>query len=147
MIELCIKIIDFNVTSVCDCRDSYLTSCSIFFQICSSSQNCVTGSPLLLGFVESRKAEIGIKIVEDTKDLEESFDMIFSLNFMRLLAQQIHKLQFYAIPKPNLHVEMVGKEWVDVVPSSPNSYQLRSSIYSSLNACPLEKICVMEITE
>lgn len=118
-----------------------------YIEICSSSQNCVTGSPLLLGFVESRKAEIGIKIVEDTKDLEESFDMIFSLNFMRLLAQQIHKLQFYAIPKPNLHVEMVGKEWVDVVPSSPNSYELRSSIYSSLNACPLEKICVMEITE
>ncbi|XP_061960204.1 uncharacterized protein LOC133681112 [Populus nigra] len=118
-----------------------------YIEICSSSQNCVTGSPLLLGFVESRKAEIGIKIVEDTKDLEESFDMIFSLNFMRLLAQQIHKLQFYAIPKPNLHVEMVGKEWIDVVPSSPNSYELRSSIYSSLNACPLEKICVMEITE
>ncbi|KAL9366927.1 hypothetical protein Peur_038126 [Populus x canadensis] len=118
-----------------------------YIEICSSSQNCVTGSPLLLGFVESRKAEIGIKIVEDTKDLEESFDMIFSLNFMRLLVQQIHKLQFYAIPKPNLHVEMVGKEWIDVVPSSPNSYELRSSIYSSLNACPLEKICVMEITE
>lgn len=118
-----------------------------YIEICSSSQNCVTGSPLLLGFVESRKAEIGIKIVEDTKDLEESFDMIFSLNFMRLLAQQIHELQFYAIPKPNLHVEMVDKEWIDVVPSSPNSYELRSSIYSSLNACPMEKICVMEITE
>lgn len=73
--------------------------------------------------------------------------MIFSLNFMRLLAQQIHELQFYAIPKPNLHVEMVDKEWIDVVPSSPNSYELRSSIHSSLNACPLEKICVMEITE
>ncbi|KAG6790171.1 hypothetical protein POTOM_006319 [Populus tomentosa] len=118
-----------------------------YIEICSSSQNCVTGSPLLLGFVESRKAEIGIKIVEDTTDLEESFDMIFSLNFMRLLAQQIHELQFYAIPKPNLHVEMVDKEWIDVVPSSPNSYELRSSIYSSLNACSLEKICVMEITE
>ncbi|KAF9666444.1 hypothetical protein SADUNF_Sadunf16G0230000 [Salix dunnii] len=118
-----------------------------YIEICSSSRNCVTGSPLLLAFVKSRKAEIGIKIVEDTKDLEESFDMIFSLNFMRLLAQQIHKLQFYAIPKPNQHVKMVDKEWIDVAPSSPNSYELRSSIYSSLNACPQEKICVMEITE
>ncbi|KAJ6423845.1 hypothetical protein OIU84_024755 [Salix udensis] len=118
-----------------------------YIEICSSSQNCVAGSPLLLGFVKSRKAEIGIKIVEDTKDLEESFDMIFSLNFMRLLAQQIHKLQFHAIPKANQHVEMVDKEWIDVAPSSPNSYELRSSIYSSLDACPQEKICVMEITK
>ncbi|CAK7350285.1 unnamed protein product [Dovyalis caffra] len=119
-----------------------------YIEICSSSQKYFAGSSLLLGFVNSRKAEIGIKIGEDTKDLEGSFDMIFSLNFMKLLAQQIHKLQFYAIPKPNLHVEVVDKEWIDVVPSSPNSYELRSSIYGSLmNACPLEKICVMEITE
>lgn len=73
--------------------------------------------------------------------------MIFSINLMKKLTSRIDKLQFFAIPKPHSHVEMVEKEWVDVIPSSPNSYELCSTIYSSLNASSSDKICVVEVTE
>lgn len=70
------------------------------------------------------------------------------MSFMKRLTKQINELQFFAIPKRNSHVELIDKEWVDVIPSStPNSYELRCSIYSSLNACPYDKVCLMEITE
>lgn len=118
-----------------------------YIEISSASQKHPAGNPLLLGFVDSRKAETGVQIFEDTKDSEESFDMIFSLNFAKLLAKQIDKLRFDAVPKANVHVEMADKEWIDVIPTSPNSYEFRCSIYSSLNACPRDKICLLEVTD
>jgi len=119
----------------------------MFLQVCSTSQRYIGMNPLLLGFVNSREADLGIKISKDAEDFEGSFDVIFSMNFMKKLTRWIEKLQFFAIQKPNSHVEKVDKEWVDIIPSSPNSYELCSSIYSSLNACSFDKVCVMEITE
>ncbi|GMY31737.1 ribosome maturation factor rimm, partial [Fagus crenata] len=116
-------------------------------KICSTSQKYVGANSLLLGFVNSHKADIGIQISKDVENFDEDFDMIFSMNFMKKLMKWINKLEFFVIPKPNSHVEKVDKEWVDVVPSSPNSYELCCTIYSSLNACSLDKVCVMEITE
>ncbi|XP_059439372.1 uncharacterized protein LOC132171970 [Corylus avellana] len=118
-----------------------------YIEVCSTSQRYTGMNSLLLGFVNSREADLGIQISKDAEDLEGSFDMIFSMNFMKKLTRRTDKLQFIAIPKPNSHVEKVDKEWVDVIPSSPNSYELCSSIYSSLNACSFDKVCVMEITE
>ncbi|KAF2282808.1 hypothetical protein GH714_043099 [Hevea brasiliensis] len=117
-----------------------------YIEVCSVNQNYVLGNASLVGFVHSCGAEIGIQF-EDTESSEESFDIIFSIRFMKKLMQQMDKLQFFPILRPNSHVKMVDKKWIDVVPSSPNSYQFYCSIYSSLNACPLDNICVMEITE
>lgn len=66
---------------------------------------------------------------------------------MKKLIKQINKLQFYATPKQNLHVELVDKEWVDVTPSSANSYELGCTIYSTLKASSFDKLCIMEVTE
>ena len=84
---------------------------------------------MLLGFVNAREADIGIQIFEDRKDIEEDFGMIFSMDLMNKLTRQINKLQFYAIAKPNSHVELVEKQWVNVNPSSPNSYEFYSTIF------------------
>ncbi|KDP21196.1 hypothetical protein JCGZ_21667 [Jatropha curcas] len=118
-----------------------------YIEVCGVDENYVIGNSLLLGYVNLCKAEIGIQIVEDMKASEESFDMVFSTNSMKKLTKQINKLQFCTELTQNSHVKMVDKEWIDVVPSSPNSYQFSCSIYSCLNVCPLDKICVVEITE
>lgn len=61
--------------------------------------------------------------------------------------KQIDKLEFFAIPKASSHVELVEKQWVDVVPSSPNSYEIHCSLYSCLNICSLDKVCLVDITK
>ncbi|GAV79576.1 RimM domain-containing protein/PRC domain-containing protein [Cephalotus follicularis] len=118
-----------------------------YIEVCSTSQSHVGGNSLFLGFVKSCKADIGIQISKAAIDYEGSFDLILTMDIVKKLTKHINKLQFYPIPKPNSHVELVDKEWVDVVPSSPNSYELCSTIYSCLNACSLDKLCAMEITE
>lgn len=115
-------------------------------QVCSVNERFVGGQSLL-GLVDSRKAHLGIQILRDTENLENDLHMIFSMKFMKQLTKQIDKLQFHAVPTENQHVEKVYKEFVDITPSSPNSYELRASIYSSLSVCPPSKVCVVEITE
>ena len=117
-------------------------------QICSLNEEFI-GSNSLLGLVSSLDSDVGIQISEGMEDIEENFNMVFSMRFMKKLTNQMNKLQFYGIPKLNSHVELVEKEWIDVTPSSPNySLELGCSIYSSLNACSLDKVCVvMEIRE
>lgn len=66
---------------------------------------------------------------------------------MKKLTKQLDKLQFSAPAKQNAHVEIVDKEWVDVNPSSPNSYEFDCTIYSSLKACSFDKLCIMEVTK
>ncbi|XP_021295005.1 uncharacterized protein LOC110424697 isoform X1 [Herrania umbratica] len=117
-----------------------------YIQVCCS-ERYISGSSLLLGFVNSKEADIGVQVFEDREDIEEGFGMIFSMDIMKKLTRQINKLQFYAVAKPNSHVELVEKKWVEVDPSSPNSYEFYLTIFSCLNASPLGKICVMEITE
>lgn len=119
---------------------------TFLLQICSPNEAFV-GSQLLLGLVSSLGSDMGIQIYEGTKDMEENFAVIFSIKFMQKLTRQMDKLQFYGIPKLNSHVEMVEKEWVDVTPTFPNSLELSCSIYSSLNGCSLDKVCVLKITE
>ncbi|CAN0853760.1 hypothetical protein LINGRAHAP2_LOCUS5727 [Linum grandiflorum] len=118
-----------------------------YIEVCSTSKMSGIWTPMFPGLVDTQGAEIGIQISQDLTRLEESFDIVFSVEFAKSLAKQMDKLHFEAIPKASSHVRLVEKEWVDIVPSSPNSYELRCSIYSSVNACPLEKVCIMEITE
>lgn len=105
------------------------------------------GNSLLLGLINSREVKIGIQISPTITDSEEYFDMILSMDFVKKLTKQSNKLQFDAIPKAHSFVEKVDKEWVTVTSSGPNSYELSSSIYSSLNACSLDKVCIVEVRE
>lgn len=114
-------------------------------QVCSGNQECINGE-LLLGFTSSREANAGIQVFRDAGYSEECFNMVFSIDFAKKLTKKIDKLQFEAILKPNQYVEMVDKDWVDVIPSSPNSYEFHSSIYNCFNACPPSKICLVDIT-
>lgn len=114
-------------------------------QVCSGNQEFINGE-MLLGFTKSREANVGIQVFRDAGYSEEHFNIVFSINFAKKLTKKIDKLHFDAILKPNQHVEMVEKEWVDVIPSSPNSYEFHSSIYSCLNACPPSKVCLVDIT-
>ncbi|XP_071696856.1 uncharacterized protein [Rutidosis leptorrhynchoides] len=99
----------------------------------------------LLGLVESSEAHVGIKTFDGIDDdVDDDFHMVFSLNFMTHLTKRINELLFRAVLRPNQHVQLVEKEWVDITPSSGNSYEFRSSIYSCLKGCSFDKICVME---
>lgn len=117
----------------------------IFLQVCSIDKN-YENSHTLLGLVDSCRANVGIRVFKDIT-LEEDFDLIFSVNFMKRLVKQIDKLQFDAVLSLNSHVEKAEKDWIDVIPSTPNSYEFQSSIYSCLDACPLNKVCVLDATE
>ncbi|KAE9601218.1 putative 16S rRNA processing protein RimM [Lupinus albus] len=114
-----------------------------YVEICSPSERVAGGNSLLLGLVDSREANVGVQISPSVADPEKSFDMIFSMDFLKKLLKQSNKLQFDAIPKSNSFVEKIDKDWVTVTSSIPNSYELSCSIYSSLNACLLEKVCVV----
>lgn len=75
---------------------------------------------------------------------EENLDVIFSMSFLRKLVKQVNKLQIEGVEGCNSYVEKVEKEWIDVVtPTSPNSFEFRSSIYYCLDATPSNKICVL----
>ncbi|XAR66659.1 hypothetical protein NMG60_11012961 [Bertholletia excelsa] len=116
-----------------------------YIEVCSVNTKYI-GGYTLPGLVSSQKANIGVQVFKDVKYLEDNLNMVFSLKFMKHLIHHLNKLNFYAIPKLHQHVKKVDKEWINVVPSTPNSYELCCSIYSSLNACPLSKVCFMEVT-
>lgn len=97
----------------------------------------------LLGFVDSNKANIGLHALKDMDDSDANLDMIFSMNFMKKLTKRINKLHFEAIPKQNRHVQKIDKDWVEVIPSLPNSFEFHSSIYSCLSSCFPSEICVL----
>lgn len=117
-----------------------------FFQVCSVGQRFIGGNTLL-GLVSSCEANIGIQTCKDINGLEDNFDMVFSMTFMNHLIKNMNKLPFDAVPKSHHYVEKVDNEWVDVVPSASNSYELHCSIYGSLNLCSPDKVCLMEVTE
>ncbi|CAI8618749.1 unnamed protein product [Vicia faba] len=118
-----------------------------YVELCCPCKTTVGGNSLLLGFVNSREAEIGIQISPTIADPGENFDMILSMDFVKKLTKQSYKLQFDAIPKTNSYVENVEKDWITVTSSTPNSYELYCSVYSFLNACPLDKVCIVEVRD
>jgi len=121
--------------------------CCAFFQLCCPCESSVGGNSLLVGLVDSREAKIGIQISPTIADPDENFDMILSMEFVKKLTKQSYKLRFDATAKTNSFIESVDKDWVTVTSFTPNSYELSCSVYSSLNACPLDKVCIVEVRE
>ncbi|KAK6124115.1 hypothetical protein DH2020_042141 [Rehmannia glutinosa] len=113
-----------------------------YIEVCKINQKRENGHALL-GLVDSRKANVGIRLFKGISS-EEDFDVIFSMNFLRKLTKQINKLQFEAVLSCNSYVEKVEKDWIDVIPTAPNSYEFRSSIYCFLDATPVNKVCVLD---
>ncbi|XP_058731631.1 uncharacterized protein LOC131603351 [Vicia villosa] len=118
-----------------------------YVELCCPCQTTVGGNSLLLGLINSREAKIGIQISPTIADPDENFDMILSMDLVKKLTKQSYKLQFDAVPKTNSYVENVEKDWITVTSSTPNSYELSCSVYSFLNACPLDKVCIVEVRE
>lgn len=100
----------------------------------------------LLGLVDSRKANVGLHTFKDMDTSDANFDVIFSMNFMKELTKKINRLNFQPIPNQNRHVQKVNDDWVDIIPPSPNSFEFHSSIYSCLNSCDPNEICVLDKT-
>ncbi|RYR16747.1 hypothetical protein Ahy_B03g061653 isoform A [Arachis hypogaea] len=122
-----------------------------YIEVCCPSGRIAGGNSLLLGLVRSRGANIGIQIshanADALADSDKNVDMIFSVDFVNKLLKESNILQFDATEKANSYVEKVDKEWVTVTSSTPNSFELSCNIYSSLNACPLDKVCVLQVRE
>ncbi|KAI5384817.1 hypothetical protein KIW84_071706, partial [Lathyrus oleraceus] len=118
-----------------------------YVELCCPCKTAVGGNSLLLGLVHSREAKIGIQITPTKADPDENFDMILSMDFVKKITKQIYKPQFDAIPKTNSYVENVDEDWITVTSATPNSYELSCSVYSFLNACPLDKVCIVEVRE
>lgn len=117
-----------------------------YVEVCSLSQRSYIAHPLFVGFVDSCEADIGMTVLDDDGLDDQNFDIMFSIGFLKRITNQ-NMLQFYAVPQLTPHVEKVDKEWVDINVASPNSYHLHCSIYSSLNACPPDKICLLHVTD
>ncbi|XP_074569417.1 LOW QUALITY PROTEIN: uncharacterized protein LOC141826060 [Curcuma longa] len=117
-----------------------------FVEVCSLNDRATSGHPLFFGLVSSLRADVGIKVFENSKG-EEEFDMIFSMRFLNRIVGQVDKLQFLAVPEQHVHFSQDRNESVTRYPDAPNSYRFRCSIYSSLNNCSKDEICVMKIFE
>lgn len=101
----------------------------------------------LVGLAESCKANVGISLFKDMKS-EENLDVIVSMSFLRKLVKHvINKVQFEGVEGCNSYVEKVEKDWMNVTPTTPNSYEFRSSIYCCLEYTPPNKICVLYPTD
>ncbi|KAL8152296.1 hypothetical protein V2J09_010056 [Rumex salicifolius] len=100
-----------------------------YVEMCCITQKSVVGLPIFLGFVNSCGADIGIQTFKNNQDFEDNFHLIISMKSMMKLMKKVSKLSFHAILKLNSHIEKVDKIWVDIVPTSANSYELHCSIY------------------
>ncbi|WOL14509.1 hypothetical protein Cni_G23289 [Canna indica] len=116
-----------------------------YVQVCSLNDRTTIGHPLFFGLVSLRRADVGIKIFENTAE-EDEFDMIFSMRHLNKMTRQIDKFQFRPVPEHYLHVKQEN-EFVTAYPGAPNSYSFHCSIYSSLNTCSLDSLCAMKVFE
>lgn len=100
-------------------------------------------SPMLAGLVRAKEAEIGIQVAGESE--VKNLEMVFSVKFLKRLKG---KIEFEAVMKMNSHVQKVEKEWIESVPSEPNSFEFRSDIFRVLSECSSSsaKICLMNIT-
>ncbi|GAB2299079.1 hypothetical protein Dimus_033150 [Dionaea muscipula] len=116
-----------------------------YIELCDINHVHSIGNPLVLGFLNSCNADIAIQTMKDATNFEDNFHMILSVKFMKKMMGHIDKLQLHATLKPNSHVELIDGNWIDVDPSSANSYEFESSIYSWLTACSPGKVCLVEV--
>lgn len=126
-----------------------------YVQVCClggrSKTSIVGSSVLLLGSVKRQGAEMGVSVPQGELEDEDEFNMVFSTKHLNKICKQIDKLRFVPVPERHAHVELVkdGGEYVEKIhpiPEEPNSYRLHSSVYSALNSCSLDSICIMHVT-
>ncbi|OAY74197.1 Ribosome maturation factor RimM, partial [Ananas comosus] len=117
-----------------------------YVQICSLDNRTALGHPLFFGFVSSRGADVGIKLSTSCKT-DDNFDMVISMKHVNKMSKEINRLRFRALPEQHVHVQQVEDEWITVHPEKPNSNRLHCPIYSILNPCSLDNVCVMEVDE
>ncbi|KAL3616951.1 hypothetical protein CASFOL_039345 [Castilleja foliolosa] len=115
-----------------------------YIEVCKVDKKREHG-PTLLGLVDSVKANVGIRLVKHLAS-EEELDVIFSMSFLRKLTKEINKLRFEPVLVCNSYVQKVGKDWIDVMATDPNSYEFRSSIHDCMNATSISKVCVLDST-
>ncbi|GER24564.1 ribosome maturation factor rimM [Striga asiatica] len=113
-----------------------------YIELCKANRKREDGNTLL-GLVRSCKANVGIRLVKGLAH-EEDFQMIFTWRFFRKLTKRIKEVRFEAVSSCNSYVEKVDEDWVDVIPTTPNSYEFRSSIYSVLDTAHVDKVCVLD---
>ncbi|KAH7686016.1 UDPGP family protein [Dioscorea alata] len=117
-----------------------------YVQICSLSERSTIAHPLFFGLVNSCNANTGIKIF-DRNEGDGEFDGVFSLSSLKNICKQTNKLQFNVSEEQLEHVELVDKEWIEVRPDVPNAYHFHCSIYSFLNTCSLDDMCLIHILD
>ncbi|XP_076960368.1 uncharacterized protein LOC143636738 [Bidens hawaiensis] len=115
-----------------------------YIEISSVDQRHV-GRENLLGLVDASEAHVGIKTFNGIDGVDNDFCLVFSIYFATQLTKQV--LTFDAVLRSNQYVELVDKGWVDIIPPSYNSYEFRSSIYTCLEGCSFDKVCVMEVVD
>ncbi|VVB08154.1 unnamed protein product [Arabis nemorensis] len=99
-------------------------------------------NPMLVGFVSAKGAEIGIQLTGESE--VKNFEMVYSVKSLKRLKG---KIELEAVMTLNSHVQKVEKDWIESVPSEPNSFEFRSDIYRVLSECSSSaKICLMNIT-
>ncbi|XP_076897230.1 uncharacterized protein LOC143550478 [Bidens hawaiensis] len=124
-----------------------LTALGIEYIEISSVDQRHVGGDNLLGLVDASEAHVGIKTFNGIDGVDDDFYLVFSINFATQLTKRVNQLTFVAVLRSNQYVELVDKEWVDIIPSSHNSYEFRSSIYACLEGCSNDKVCVMEVVD
>ncbi|XP_021764162.1 uncharacterized protein LOC110728807 isoform X1 [Chenopodium quinoa] len=118
-----------------------------YVEVCSISRSYLCGNPIFLGFVHSEETDIGLVTFDDKREVQDNFHVILPVKSMQKLVKQMEKLPLNAILKSYSHVELINKEWVDVIPSTPNSYEFHCSLQSLLDACSLDRVSLMEVTK
>lgn len=118
-----------------------------YVQICSLSNKPNLGHPLLFGAVSSFGADAGLMLRKSSKETEDDFDLILSMNHVNKMCRDVTKLRFSAQQEQHVHVEHVDGQWVDVQPEATNCHRLHAEVTSVLNYCSPDKVCVIEIVQ
>jgi hypothetical protein len=100
-----------------------------------------------LGYVSSLNAAVGIKLYDGNKGDETSFDMILSMKYLEKISRDATKLGYYAVTEKHSYVEKTSDGWVDVREEVANSCRLHFPVYGLLNTCPLDHVCVIDISK
>lgn len=118
-----------------------------YIEVCSINQKSVCGNPFFLGFVDSQETDVGFLTFENNMEFQDNLHIMLPMRSMQKLVKQMEKFPLIAVLKSYSHVELINKEWVDIIPPTPNSYEFFCSLQSLLKACALDKTCLVDVTK
>eukprot|EP01018_Ginkgo_biloba_P011005 Gb_18213 [translate_table: standard] len=67
-------------------------------------------------------------------------DLIVSMKYLEKLTKKLYEFEYYMEKQQIAYIKEENEKLVEVYPESPNAYELRCSIYSSLKFSPLDKV-------